>query len=103
MPYYSIGRSEEHTSELQSHDNLVCRLLLEKKETLGRRRTWPPRRVHLATRTTQRWHARAAYQDYRGRRRGVWRESFVCVGVILLLRAPPGPPHRPREAEARPP
>src|SRR3954466_16432782 len=26
------GRSEEHTSELQSHDNLVCRLLLEKKK-----------------------------------------------------------------------
>src|SRR5260370_4377983 len=25
-------RSEEHTSELQSHLNLVCRLLLEKKE-----------------------------------------------------------------------
>src|SRR5690242_20848264 len=25
------GRSEEHTSELQSHVNLVCRLLLEKK------------------------------------------------------------------------
>src|SRR5690606_29444674 len=25
-------RSEEHTSELQSRDNLVCRLLLEKKE-----------------------------------------------------------------------
>src|SRR3954466_11670491 len=24
-------RSEEHTSELQSHDNIVCRLLLEKK------------------------------------------------------------------------
>src|SRR3989344_3457158 len=27
------GRSEEHTSELQSHVNLVCRLLLEKKQT----------------------------------------------------------------------
>src|SRR5260370_23798197 len=27
----SIQRSEEHTSELQSHLNLVCRLLLEKK------------------------------------------------------------------------
>src|SRR3954463_613871 len=27
-------RSEEHTSELQSHDNLVCRLLLEKKNKL---------------------------------------------------------------------
>src|SRR5580698_11678079 len=28
------GRSEEHTSELQSHVNLVCRLLLEKKKKL---------------------------------------------------------------------
>src|SRR5207244_10633113 len=27
-----IGRSEEHTSELQSPDHLVCRLLLEKKK-----------------------------------------------------------------------
>src|SRR5207237_6558513 len=29
---FVAGRSEEHTSELQSHLNLVCRLLLEKKE-----------------------------------------------------------------------
>src|SRR5690242_8279569 len=28
----SLGRSEEHTSELQSHVNIVCRLLLEKKK-----------------------------------------------------------------------
>src|SRR5438477_3466820 len=28
----SLVRSEEHTSELQSHVNLVCRLLLEKKK-----------------------------------------------------------------------
>src|SRR5690242_21090013 len=28
----AAGRSEEHTSELQSHVNLVCRLLLEKKK-----------------------------------------------------------------------
>src|SRR5947208_9202936 len=28
------GRSEEHTSELQSPDHLVCRLLLEKKNML---------------------------------------------------------------------
>src|SRR5260370_23887005 len=27
-----LARSEEHTSELQSHLNLVCRLLLEKKK-----------------------------------------------------------------------
>src|SRR5258708_21895351 len=34
-------RSEEHTSELQSPDHLVCRLLLEKKKTI----------------TSQLWHA----------------------------------------------
>src|SRR5690242_21497936 len=47
-------RSEEHTSELQSHVNLVCRLLLEKKKdhySLG----WtaaPPRPAHAPTRLT---------------------------------------------------
>src|SRR5260370_32005906 len=30
--YKRVFRSEEHTSELQSHLNLVCRLLLEKKK-----------------------------------------------------------------------
>src|SRR2546430_12269058 len=30
----ACGRSEEHTSELQSQSNLVCRLLLEKKKTI---------------------------------------------------------------------
>src|SRR5436309_5388881 len=29
-----VGRSEEHTSELQSRENLVCRLLLEKKKKI---------------------------------------------------------------------
>src|SRR5690242_21192415 len=32
FPTSRSGRSEEHTSELQSHVNLVCRLLLEKKK-----------------------------------------------------------------------
>src|SRR2546428_9607130 len=32
------GRSEEHTSELQSRSDLVCRLLLEKKKN----HAWPP-------------------------------------------------------------
>src|SRR2546427_2943516 len=31
--FISTTRSEEHTSELQSQSNLVCRLLLEKKKT----------------------------------------------------------------------
>src|SRR5438093_7270916 len=36
-------RSEEHTSELQSLTNLVCRLLLEKKKTIKSR---APRQIH---------------------------------------------------------
>src|SRR5690606_28004822 len=32
MIVFAIRRSEEHTSELQSRENLVCRLLLEKKK-----------------------------------------------------------------------
>src|SRR5258708_20432352 len=32
MADIDFGRSEEHTSELQSPDHLVCRLLLEKKK-----------------------------------------------------------------------
>src|SRR5947207_4207267 len=31
LPVPAAGRSEEHTSELQSHSDIVCRLLLEKK------------------------------------------------------------------------
>src|SRR5258708_38685970 len=34
-----IARSEEHTSELQSPDHLVCRLLLEKKKKTRNHRT----------------------------------------------------------------
>src|SRR5258708_12946367 len=33
LTFFWIKRSEEHTSELQSPDHLVCRLLLEKKKT----------------------------------------------------------------------
>src|SRR5260221_8232351 len=36
-------RSEEHTSELQSHSDLVCRLLLEKKNTARLTRDPPVR------------------------------------------------------------
>src|SRR5258706_6477498 len=32
VPLWTVRRSEEHTSELQSLTNLVCRLLLEKKK-----------------------------------------------------------------------
>src|SRR5438094_4914838 len=42
-------RSEEHTSELQSPYDLVCRLLLEKKKTRSTRRSGLPA-AHMATR-----------------------------------------------------
>src|SRR2546429_5603312 len=74
-----LGRSEEHTSELQSRLHLVCRLLLEKKKTgplsttgLGARvRRWSPGRRAAADGATgsasrrsprgerARWHASA--------------------------------------------
>src|SRR5256885_3725441 len=40
--YTAVVRSEEHTSELQSPCNLVCRLLLEKKKTEALRSPAPP-------------------------------------------------------------
>src|SRR2546430_7204678 len=43
-----FGRSEEHTSELQSQSNLVCRLLLEKKKS------WLPRVPTCSTLETNR-------------------------------------------------
>src|SRR5438477_2072312 len=44
-PAYFMRRSEEHTSELQSHVNLVCRLLLEKKKKKRRQRSGPDPRA----------------------------------------------------------
>src|SRR5436309_4911097 len=41
-------RSEEHTSELQSRENLVCRLLLEKKKKYDTRTNVPPRSSTLS-------------------------------------------------------
>src|SRR2546430_7588189 len=42
-----LARSEEHTSELQSQSNLVCRLLLEKKKLK------PMATTHLCTRESR--------------------------------------------------
>src|SRR5690606_39428417 len=44
LPRMSVNRSEEHTSELQSRENLVCRLLLEKKKTCSAQ-GWRHRRI----------------------------------------------------------
>src|SRR5260221_7036125 len=46
-------RSEEHTSELQSHSDLVCRLLLEKKKKKNDEPTITHTRPPLVTTTTR--------------------------------------------------
>src|SRR2546426_6556489 len=46
-------RSEEHTSELQSPCNLVCRLLLEKKKKQNERETVKNNIIHPATHADQ--------------------------------------------------
>src|SRR5690242_21140048 len=58
------NRSEEHTSELQSHVNLVCRLLLEKKKTfLGR--SGPSAASRMSHRRRPPCHKhRCLYSDY---------------------------------------
>src|SRR5579875_3550941 len=54
-PRRSPCRSEEHTSELQSHSDLVCRLLLEKKKYSARKGSRPAaRNAHHTSATCQR-------------------------------------------------
>src|SRR5258708_28949732 len=47
VPAAQDARSEEHTSELQSPDHLVCRLLLEKKKIVDKK-VAAPIRVYMA-------------------------------------------------------
>src|SRR2546427_5725871 len=53
-PPTAIMRSEEHTSELQSQSNLVCRLLLEKKKKKSKTRTAKKHRTAGNTRQARR-------------------------------------------------
>src|SRR2546427_6521731 len=56
----SRERSEEHTSELQSQSNLVCRLLLEKKKKRSVRREGESA---LETRLRHRWLRRSTRDE----------------------------------------
>src|SRR5437588_6857340 len=55
----SPERSEEHTSELQSHSDLVCRLLLEKKKSAKRRSRYRTRTSTAANRRRS-WRSTSA-------------------------------------------
>src|SRR3954462_14003076 len=97
----SALRSEEHTSELQSHDNLVCRLLLAKNSDYRVVRTgtpvgpavWPMGGAVRRRATAGGVVGKAA--SHRERQRGrVARASFFMRGGAS--RAPsPLPPHPP--------
>src|SRR5438445_7269358 len=56
----AADRSEEHTSELQSRQYLVCRLLLEKKKEDGCSRASGAARPSPVSITCRRWRARAS-------------------------------------------
>src|SRR2546430_8872685 len=53
----NVWRSEEHTSELQSQSNLVCRLLLEKKKN------YPTTHTHHSRTSSAPFYTRVATQS----------------------------------------
>src|ERR1022692_465202 len=82
------NRSEEHTSELQSPCNIVCRLLLEKKKS-DRKGLW--RRMPHAARETILTHT-----DAGGETRSAWRLCSAYGAAVLsnlffflMIRRPP--------------
>src|SRR5256885_5658311 len=68
----SIERSEEHTSELQSPCNLVCRLLLEKKNTVQLSNPGPIGTLPLPASASDPVHSLSA-----------WSNVFPAVGCLL--------------------
>src|SRR5438874_6143032 len=67
FPGLGVDRSEEHTSELQSRRDLVCRLLLEKKKNATLRRARSSHRIRPPVRRrlkARRWRA----MSYKARR-----------------------------------
>src|SRR6266571_2986848 len=75
------ARSEEHTSELQSHVNLVCRLLLEKKKQWQDRENGYRCADHVP-------HGRPDAEYPAGKR----RHDFRATLFFLIIRRPPRSP-----------
>src|SRR6202041_2593768 len=88
-------RSEEHTSELQSHVNLVCRLLLEKKKNIMAedvKHMLPPGN----TPNTAVVSTRARRAPRAGRLLELWADGCdfcrLCAFFFLINGPPPKPP-----------
>src|SRR6266571_346120 len=86
------ARSEEHTSELQSHVNLVCRLLLEKKKNLHRG-SGGGSRLYGARRTDGAALCALSLWTSGGSALSYWRPGQAygsCTGFFfLMIRRPP--------------
>src|SRR5256886_6482622 len=78
------GRSEEHTSELQSQSNLVCRLLLEKKKKPASRLHPAPRRVFVLFDTL------SLALGHFGSANAARQPVILHSGVLLLVVCPAG-------------
>src|SRR5260221_10684326 len=79
----NFNRSEEHTSELQSHSDLVCRLLLEKKKKknikkrkTSSKKTRSPRALEGMSR------ARGKRARNRGRSCAVWKQAGASIQPV---------------------
>src|ERR1039457_4287002 len=85
------GRSEEHTSELQSPCNLVCRLLLEKKITQSKNQLGAIDRAPWKRRTRHQHCARAPHllSPALNCTAGPYPCNFVFFFFFLMIRRPP--------------
>src|SRR6266496_2887772 len=81
-----IARSEEHTSELQSRRDLVCRLLLEKKKTDAPRRPAWPRHARPSSGSSRAWASPRA--TARGTTTPSASRSW-SIFFFLMIRRPP--------------
>src|SRR4029434_9151691 len=82
-------RSEEHTSELQSHLNLVCRLLLEKNtNTHKHTHTHTQTKTHTHTQQTNTPHTPTTLLIYQ--RAHTQRYTYTHIKYFfLMIRRPP--------------
>src|SRR2546430_7598692 len=83
-----VHRSEEHTSELQSQSNLVCRLLLEKKKSIpAANKAWPSRSFRPATSVDMQCRQKCPSETQRQRRRSAVRWQKVSIFVSKRVEA----------------
>src|SRR5476651_1068565 len=91
MRLWTITRSEEHTSELQSRQYLVCRLLLEKKKNQQVRRPVVTRDTDTPCRIDTRLHRLSVAQHAR-RDQHIVRPRIASgnrLFFFLMIRRPP--------------